>query len=40
VWGKNLLNAYYYANGTESRNGWYISPGAPRTYGVTLLGSF
>jgi iron complex outermembrane receptor protein len=40
VWGKNLLNEYYYANGTESRNGWYISPGAPRTYGVTLLGNF
>lgn len=37
LWGKNLLNEYYYANGTESRNGWYISPGAPRTYGATLL---
>jgi iron complex outermembrane receptor protein len=40
VWGKNLLNKYYYASGVESANGWYITPAPPRTYGLTLLKEF
>jgi iron complex outermembrane receptor protein len=40
VWGKNLLDKYYYANAVESRNGWYIVAAPPRTFGVTLKGKF
>lgn len=38
VWAKNLFNDYYYTTGIESANGWYITPGAPNTYGVQFLG--
>lgn len=40
IWGKNLLDTYYIVQMVESSNGWYQSPNAPRTYGVTLLKNF
>lgn len=40
VWGKNLLNTYYYAYGAESTSGAQVSPEAPRTYGISATVHF
>ncbi|VWX50204.1 TonB-dependent receptor [Novosphingobium sp. 9U] len=36
VWGRNLLDKYYLAQGVPSALGALTTPGAPLTYGVTL----
>ena len=36
LWGNNLTNATYYMFSSESATGWYVSYGAPRTYGFTV----
>jgi iron complex outermembrane receptor protein len=38
VFARNLFDDYYYTTGIESANGWYITPGAPRTIGVEFQG--
>ena len=39
LWGKNLANAFVYANAASASSDTY-SPTAPRTYGVTASASF
>jgi iron complex outermembrane receptor protein len=36
LWGKNLTNAAWALWGTEGSQGWGLSYGMPRTYGVTV----
>lgn len=40
IWGRNLSNSYYSNALIESATGWYQTPAAPRTYGLTLLKEF
>jgi iron complex outermembrane receptor protein len=40
LWGNNLANQYTYVSPVESSGGWYGVPGAPRTYGITVLERF
>jgi iron complex outermembrane receptor protein len=39
-WGRNLTDATYYVFATESATGWYVSQGAPRTFGVSVEKEF
>jgi iron complex outermembrane receptor protein len=36
VWGKNLLNEYYFSYAAETTSRFYQSGAGPRTYGVTV----
>lgn len=40
VWGSNLTDEYYLAQGVPSGLGDLTSPAAPRTYGITLRAKF
>ena len=40
LWGRNLTDEYYYAQGVPSNFGDLTTPAAPRTFGVTLRARF
>lgn len=40
LWGRNLTDTYYPNASVETATGWYQTPAAPRTYGLTLLKDF